>query len=62
MKIVLDNDVQHELTDWEVLVLDSALCSFNSSKEKFSYFDEETRHAVYTAYESLRTLVPCRGN
>ena len=61
MKIVLGNGVQHELTEWETVVLDMALVSFNGTKEKISYFDEETRQAVYAAYESLRELVSYRG-
>lgn len=62
MKFVLDNGTEHKLTEWEILVLDSALVNFNGAKEKASYFDEETRKSVYAAYESLRAIVPYRGN
>lgn len=61
VKIVLDNGMEHKLTDWEILMLDMALVSFNGAKDKISYFDEETRQAVYAAYEGLRALVPDRG-
>ena len=61
MKLILEDGTQHELTDWERVVLDMALVSFNGTKEKRDYYDEETRQAVYAAYESLRALVPDMG-
>lgn len=60
--LILESGITHKLDEWEILVLDAALAGFSSAKEQASYFDEETRQAVYAAYERLRAIVPYRSN